>query len=263
MWSVARRPRWIVSLVVALGIAAGFAALGQWQIGRAVQTATVVTLPTETVIPLTRVATPQKEVTDRAAGQMVSIVGRRVPGDTYVVSDRVNFGVRGYWVIGHVVASNGASVAIALGWTKSKTEADAAAIRLAAGAPSATIVGRYQPTEPPDQQDFEHNARTVVSVPWLINEWKTIPAAAYGGYIVDRSPPAGLAKIQSVRPVDDVTLDWLNVFYAIEWALFAGFAIYLWYRLVKDAWEREEEDNDRLRNADEAVSENATTSEVH
>lgn len=249
MWSVARRPRWIVALVLALGVAAGFAALGQWQIGRAVKTATVVTLPTETVTPLSAVATPQKEVTDRAAGQMVSVVGRRVPGDTYVVADRVNFGVTGYWVIGHVVAANGASVAVALGWTKSRSAADAAAAVLAAGAPSATLVGRYQPTEPPDQQDFEHNARTVVSVPWLINEWKTVPTVAYGGYIVDRDAPAGLSKIQSVRPVDDVTLDWLNVFYAIEWTLFAGFAIYLWYRLVKDAWEREEEDRETARDA--------------
>lgn len=242
MWSVARRPQWIVALLLALGIAAGFAALGQWQIGRAVQTGTVVTYPTETVMPLSTVATPQEEVTDRAAGQMVSVVGRRVPGDTYVVGDRANFGVTGYWVLGHVVASNGASVAVALGWTKSQSAAEAAANVLAAGAQSATIVGRYQPTEPPDQQDFEHNARTVVSVPWLINEWKAVPTVAYGGYIVDRTAPAGLAKIQSVRPVDGVTLDWLNVFYAIEWVLFAGFAIYLWYRLVKDAWEREEED---------------------
>ncbi len=242
MWSVARRPRWILALLLALGIGAGFAALGQWQIGRAVQTATVVTLPTETVMPLSKVATPQQEVTDRAAGQMVSVVGRRVAGDTYVVSDRVNFGVRGFWVIGHVVASNGASVAVALGWTQSKSAADAAARELATGAPTATIAGRYQPTEPPDQQDFEHNARTVVSVPWLINEWKTVPTVAYGGYIVDRTPPAGLSKIQSVRPVNDVSLNWLNVFYAVEWALFSGFAIYLWYRLVKDAWEREEED---------------------
>lgn len=39
-WAVARRPRWIAALLLALGIAAGFAALGQWQIGRAVQTAT-------------------------------------------------------------------------------------------------------------------------------------------------------------------------------------------------------------------------------
>jgi surfeit locus 1 family protein len=242
VWSVARRPRWIAALVLALAVAAGFAALGQWQIGRAVQTATVVVVPDETVTPLSKVATPQKEVTDRAAGQIVSVVGRRVPGDTYVISDRVNFGVVGYWVIGHVVASNGASVALALGWTKSKAAADAAADVLKAGAPSATIVGRYQPTEPPDQDDFEHDVVSVVSIPWLINEWKTVPTVAYGGYIVDNVAPAGLSKIQSVRPSNDVSLNWLNVFYAIEWALFAGFAVYLWYRLVKDAWEREEED---------------------
>jgi surfeit locus 1 family protein len=32
------------------------------------------------------------------------------------------------------------------------------------------------------------------------------------------------------------------VFYAIEWVVFAGFAVYLWYRLVKDQYEREMED---------------------
>jgi cytochrome oxidase assembly protein ShyY1 len=260
---VARRPRWIAALVLALGIAAGFAALGQWQIGRAVQTATVVVVPDETVTPLSKVATPQKEVTDRAAGQIVSVVGRRVPGDTYVVSDRVNFGVTGYWVIGHVVAANGASVAVALGWSHTKSAADAAAEALRAGAPSATIVGRYQPTEPPDQDDFEHNAVTVVSIPWLLNEWKTVPTSAYGGYIVSNVPPAGLTKIQSVRPVNDVSLNWLNVFYAIEWALFAGFAIYLWYRLVKDAFEREEEDKENQRNAGSALPDIAEASEVH
>jgi surfeit locus 1 family protein len=242
VWSVARRPRWIFALLLALGIAAGFAALGQWQIGRAVQTGTVVIIPDEKVTPLSDVATPQKEVTDRAAGQIVSVSGRRVPGDTYVVSDRVNFGVTGYWVIGHVVATNKASVAVALGWTKSKSAADSAAARLSAGASAVSIDGRYQPTEPPDQDDFEHNVVSVVSIPWLINEWKTVTPTAYGGYIVDNVAPAGLSKIQSVRPVNDVSLNWLNVFYAIEWALFAGFAIYLWYRLVRDAWEREEED---------------------
>ena len=255
MWSVARRPRWILALILSLAIAAGFAALGQWQLGRAVQTATVITYPTETVMPLSKVATPQKEVTDRAAGQMVSIVGRRVAGDTYVVSDRVNFGITGFWVIGHVVAQNGASLAVALGWAPTKARADAAAATLAEGAASTTIVGRYQPTEPPDQQDFEHGIRSVVSIPELINDWKTVPTVAYGGYLVVRDAPAGLARIQSPKPQNDVTLDWLNVFYAIEWVVFAGFAIYLWYRLVKDAWEREEEDRQ-----DTAA---ASTAEVH
>jgi surfeit locus 1 family protein len=255
VWKVARRPRWIVALLLALGVAAAFAALGQWQIGRAVATATVVVYPTEKVVPLSSVATPEKEVTDRAAGQMVSIVGRRVAGDTYVVSDRVNFGTTGYWVIGHVVAANGASLAVALGWAPTKARADVAAAALSVGAPSATIVGRYNPTEPPDQEDFEHNVRSVVSIPALINEWKTVPTVSYGGYVVLKKAPAGLTTIQSPRPVNDVTLDWLNVFYAIEWAVFAGFAIYLWYRLVKDAWDREEEQ--RLDSA------KAETADVH
>ncbi|MEN9620072.1 MAG: hypothetical protein RL499_265, partial [Actinomycetota bacterium] len=29
-WQVARRPRWIGALLLALAVAAGFAALGQW-----------------------------------------------------------------------------------------------------------------------------------------------------------------------------------------------------------------------------------------
>ncbi|KZX22122.1 hypothetical protein [Rathayibacter tanaceti] len=42
--------------------------------------------------------------------------------------------------------------------------------------------------------------------------------------------------------MSDVSLNWLNVFYAIEWVVFAGFALYLWFRLVRDAWEREAEE---------------------
>ena len=37
-------------------------------------------------------------------------------------------------------------------------------------------------------------------------------------------------------------MNWLNIFYAAEWAIFAGFAFYLWYRLAKDQWEREVEE---------------------
>ena len=242
MWKVARRPRWIAALLLALGVAAGFAALGQWQLGRAVQTATVVSYPTETVVALASMAKPQTPVTDRVSGQMVSVVGERVAGDTSVVSDRINHGKTGYWVIGHVVDTSGTSLAVALGWAPTRARADAAATELRAGAPSATIVGRYRPTEPPDQQDFEHGVTSAVSISALINEWTTVPTTVYGGYLVARSPASGLDAIYSPRPQSDVTLDWLNVFYAIEWTVFAGAAVYLWYRVVRDAWEKEEFD---------------------
>ena len=54
-------------------------------------------------------------------------------------------------------------------------------------------------------------------------------------------PVAPLDPIVAEAPEREVTLNLLNVFYAIEWALFAGFAIYLWYRLVRDVVEREGE----------------------
>ena len=38
---IARRPRWIGALVLALALAAGFAALGQWQLSRSIENAIV------------------------------------------------------------------------------------------------------------------------------------------------------------------------------------------------------------------------------
>src|SRR5690606_35943559 len=62
--SVARRPRWIGALVLSLAIASGFAALGQWQLDRSVQNATVPEVETETPVPLATVARPQAPMTD-------------------------------------------------------------------------------------------------------------------------------------------------------------------------------------------------------
>ena len=55
--------------------------------------------------------------------------------------------------------------------------------------------------------------------------------------------PAG-ARRRSTRPPpsQEVSLNLLNIFYAIEWVIFAGFAIYLWYRLVRDVVEKEAEE---------------------
>ena len=48
--------------------------------------------------------------------------------------------------------------------------------------------------------------------------------------------------ISSPPPEQSVELNWLNIFYAVEWVVFAGFAVYLWYRLVRDAVERERDE---------------------
>ena len=41
MFEVARQPKWIIALVVALAVAGGFAALGQWQLERSIESGVV------------------------------------------------------------------------------------------------------------------------------------------------------------------------------------------------------------------------------
>lgn len=241
VWTVARQPRWIGALVATLAIAAAFVLLSQWQIARSIEQATVIDRNTEVVVPLEKVAKPQRGVTSASAGQRVEVEAVIVPEDSSVISGRLNHGDEGYWVTGHAVTSAGASLAIAAGWTESRDDAVAAASLLSdSGALPGTLVGRYLPSEGSYDDDFETGERSAMAVATLLNEWAVAPDTVYGGYLILDEPIAGLEQIDSPEPSTEVSLNWLNVFYAIEWVVFAGFALYLWYRLVRDAWEREE-----------------------
>ncbi len=242
IWAVARRPQWIGVLLLALAVAGSFAALGQWQLSRSFESAVAPDQQTERVVALESVAEPQEPVLSIATGQLVRFEAKFVPGDYVVLSDRINLAAPGYWVVGHAVVADGASLAVALGWA---ADADAAAsvIRtLEADPPTPSMTGRYLPTESPQETDFEDGQRSVLAVSELVNLWAQAPDGVYGGYVVADEAPAGLEAIDAPPPSTEVSLNLLNVFYAIEWVLFAGFAIFLWYRLVKDAWEEETAD---------------------
>jgi len=242
MWEVARRPRWIGMLLVCLAVAAGFALLGQWQLSRGIATGTVVERETETVQPLEQVADPDSTITTSAAGQRVSTDATLVPGDGVVLEGRFNAGVEGYWATGHAVTEGGVSLAVALGWAADREAAASALKNLAEG--GQTLTGRYVATEPPAEDDFEAGEQKSMSVAALINQWADAPGSVYGGYLVLDDAPATLDAIDSPVPAAEVSLNWLNVFYAIEWAVFAVFAVFLWFRLVRDEWEREQEDDE-------------------
>ena len=241
-WAVARRPRWIGALLLALAIAAGFSALGQWQLARSVASAPVDRADTETPIALTSLAEPGSSVTGTQLGRMVSVSGTLVAGDFVVLENRLNHGKSGFWLIGHVVTRSGPELAVALGWAPTRAEAVAAQGSATIASP---LIGRYLPSEAPDQPDVEKGVQSAASVPAFINQWTHFGGSVYGGYVVARTPAPGLDAIDSPAPSQEVSLNWLNVFYAAEWAIFAGFAIYLWYRLVMDVVEKEAQPADR------------------
>lgn len=77
----------------------------------------------------------------------------------------------------------------------------------------------------------------------LLGRWSDVEGLdVYRPYLTSVQAPDGLVDISSPAPMERSPINWLNIFYAAEWAIFAGFAFYLWYRLARDAWEREVEE---------------------
>jgi cytochrome oxidase assembly protein ShyY1 len=247
------RPQWLAMLALCLVVAGVFAWLGQWQLGRAVDLSPPPPGATEQVRPLDEVAQPGQYLPEPLVGQRVRTSGTWVPGDFLVVSQRYNDGVEGYWVTGQLRLSEPStptSLAVAVGWTDSRAEAEAAASALsrdAASAPGETIelTGRLisdeGPALPPAGADPQEITR--MSPPALLSRWHDIDGLdVYRPYLTSAEALGGLQPISSPAPAEGSNVNWLNIFYAAEWAVFAGFAFYLWYRLARDAWEREVED---------------------
>lgn len=264
---VMRRPQWIFALVLAFAVAAVFAWLGRWQAEHAIRGDIDELSRTETVRPLESLTDPIAGVPETAAGAVVSISGDFVPGDFVVVENRMNQGsgaekVQGSWVVGRLATDGGASLAVAVGWAPSAAAARTAIARLdaeygAAGdgrhAIASAFEGRYMPPEAPEvpkPSADPHVMRTMVPA-YLANAWIAAPTGPiYGGYLVlhasgpraaDLLAVAQLDTIDSVAPTPPERVNWLNAFYAIEWVVFAGVALFLWYRLARDAWEKEHE----------------------
>ena len=234
MWRVARRPKWIAALLLALGVASIFGLLGQWQLDRSIEQGTIIERNTETVVPLESLATPQSVITSEASGRMVSVECRFVEGDDVVLDNRRTLQGVGQWLVRHCMTEQGNSLAVAVGFAPSGVSANTLA------ATTGEIVGRYVPTESPQQSDFVAGEISTVAVPELLNLWAD-PGPVYGGYLVLSEAPEGLSTIGTEAPPTESELNWLNLFYALQWVIFGLFALYLWWRLVRDEWEREAE----------------------
>jgi len=274
------RPWWIGMLALALLVAAVFAWLGQWQLGRSIDTDPPPPGATEQVQPIASIVAPGAYLAEPSVGQRVAVTGSFVADDFLVVSSRYNDGVAGYWVTGQLRvdsslptptppaagASGGASarvgpgsgtegeipdptsLAVAIGWTDDRTAADAAASALnAAPGGAVSLTGRLISDEGPalPPRDGPATEMTRMSPAALLGWWHDVDGLnVYRPYLVadgGEALPTGLVAIDSPAPAEGSSVNWLNIFYAIEWAIFAGFAFYMWYRLAKDAWEKEVE----------------------
>lgn len=245
------RPQWLAMLALSLVVAGVFAWLGQWQLSSAIDTDPPPPGMTEELRPLADVVAPGEYLGEPLVGQKVSVSGAWVPGDFIVISSRFNDDIEGFWVTGQLRVSgteDPTSLAVAVGWAATRDEADAAASALeddARGGDSIDLTGRIisdeGPVLPPKGSDPHDMTR--MSPVALLGQWHDIDGLdVYRPYLTAAEPLGGTTAISSPAPDEGSSVNWLNIFYAAEWVVFAGFAFYLWYRLARDAWEKELED---------------------
>ena len=260
-WSqVARRPKWIFGLFLALAIAAVFALLGQWQLERSF---TEVEPEDENQKPVVLVETekPGEPLTVTAANKRVQAKLMIDTQNVFIVSDRLQLLAdkaasgydlfsSGYWVIANsrVLLQDGESIAslsVGLGFTESLSVAEAARTWLMESVQVQAFLeqtGRYLQTEGPVALTDPAKPYLLesFSLAQLVNLYKGDSVQSFAGFMVlEAEPGFGLEPIVIAPPEAGTQVNWLTLFYALEWALFAGFAVFLWWRLVEDARIRE------------------------
>jgi hypothetical protein len=253
-WSqVARRPKWIAGLFLALAVAAVFALLGQWQLERSF---TEVEPEDQSQKPLVLTATekPGEPLTAAAANKLVQAQIFIDTQNVFIVSNRLQRAadevVSGYWVIANssVLLEDGestASLSVGIGFAESLAVAEGAREALMESVQAQAFLeqtGKYLQTEGPETQSDPAKSYLLesFSLAQLVNLYKGVEAQSLAGFMVlDAEPGFGLERIVIAPPEAGTQVNWLTLFYALEWALFAGFAVFLWWRLVEDARIRE------------------------
>jgi hypothetical protein len=253
-WSqVARRPKWIFGLFLALAIAAVFALLGQWQLERSF---TEVQAENQSQAPLVLIETekPGAPLTPIAANKRVKANIMLDTQNVFIVANRLQRAngevLSGYWVIANsgVLLEDGdttASLSVGVGFSESLSAAESARSELMGSIqPQAFLeqTGRYLQTEGPvalTDPDKPYLLESF-SLAQLVNLYQGPSVESLAGFMVlEADPGFGLERIVIAPPEAGTQVNWLTLFYALEWALFAGFAVFLWWRLVEDARIRE------------------------
>jgi hypothetical protein len=268
----ALKPRWILMLILAMAVAAVFVLLSQWQLDSSRDAPPPAPSTTENVRPLSDVLQPLSPLLATAADQMISMDGSFVPGTRTLVQNRLLDGEEGLWVMQAFAVDDAAPspdqtgssdqtsssdaigategevtvIPVVLGWIAEAGDASGVSDQVGA----ATVVGRLLPPEAPVVQRPVDGQVPTLATAEVSNIWDRATYAAFvvATEVVPGTAGTGADFSDGMVPVvvgpqpQETPINWLNIFYAIEWVVFAGFAFFLWWRLVADDHRRSLED---------------------
>lgn len=231
MIRLAVTPRWLLVLTVLIGLIVAATLLGRWQWDRtqsilaAERAAASVAVPVQEALGDSDVELPPESI-----GRPVTATGEFDPDRQVVVSNRSLDGNTGVWVVTGLRMADGTLVPVLRGWTAPD---DVAARSVSSG--RVEIAGVLQPDEV-FYADAPATADEVVAISQSSLE------AAWGedlppGFVVlaEQRPSAAPAPapIPPTVQTADVPFPLQNFFYAFQWWIFAGFAVFLYLRWLR------------------------------
>ena len=248
MLRLAFTPKWIGGFVLVLVLATTFVFLSMWQVDRAQHKNDVHTSAfANDKTPLNEVVSAQVPMASREADRLVEVSGSYVPEATVLVEGRHQGGQRGYWVVtmfavdkarlgGGLSGNKSVAIPVIRGFTPD--EATARSSKAPSG--KHTLVARLGPTEAPEPAVGDKVVNTV-STAQLVNYFDVY---SYGAILFpepDQRAQASGPELEHVtfHAQESGGLDVQSAFYAVEWLVFAGFAFYIWWRLLRDAYRQQ------------------------
>ena len=241
-WLDAARSGRMIALFVLLAVAAVVAIrLGAWQLDRAAirgaeeaRQIEIERLAAEPV-PLEDALRVGDLVTKRQ--KLVKVAATGEWGAQLLVPDREIDGAPAYLVVNEFRLTegpdSGAMIAVLRGWIAPEVVQEAGGVS-EVPAPSGieTIVGFIHEDEQAGASRYPPGEVGAISAGQLLNLWG---GPAFSGYLVAVEPVGGgVSAVPAPSYAEDEGMNVRNLLYAGEWFLFGGFALFLWWRMVRD-----------------------------
>jgi len=258
------KPRWLGLFAVLILILVSFTWLGLWQLdvakskGRAEAVTHSAGRP---VVDLNTFVRPHQPFPADGSGRRVRATGGYAAGGQVLVAPRRLHGRTGYWVVAPFVLDTGGTLPVVRGFTT-----DPATVPPPPGG-RFVLVGSLAPGESPADTPGAPSGSSGSTTPAdpvlgsidlsvLVNRWHGDLFNAFAFALEERSAtadaPLDVAPLERVPPPapGETGLSWRNAAYALQWWIFAAFAAYMWFRMVRD-----DAENDRRQAAPATASE--------
>lgn len=244
-FQTAKRPKYLFGFALAILTAVVFSLLGQWQLSRTFETVGQSPSFSEAVPiqDLLLKQLPENEpVFDRLATANVMLDLNNV----YIVGNRLQLKPNdttepGFWLIANsnaLIDDKNYSLTLALGFSKDLENLRTLQSELESSMQAQAflpITGIVEPTEAPKDL-LASDVLGSLSLAQLVNLYSVEPIATLPAYLIVTQ---GFA-LDSLEPIririqqEQLSVNWLTAFYALEWTFFALAAFYVWWRVVMD-----------------------------